>query len=151
MILEPNGNLYLCAVARILAIDYGNKRTGLAVTDPLQIIANGLTTVATTELLPFLENYFAEEAVEIVVIGEPLHADGSPTQLMPHIVGLSRKIKKMQPGITVVLQDERFTSSMAKDAILQSGVGRKKRRDKGLVDKVAATIILQEYLEAHKY
>lgn len=144
-------NLYLRAVARILAIDYGNKRTGLAVTDPLQIIANGLTTVATTELLSFLENYLATEDVETVVIGEPSHADGSPTQLVPHIVGLARKIRKMQAGIHVVMQDERFTSSMAKEAILQSGVGRKKRQEKGLVDKVAATIILQEYLETHKY
>ncbi|MEL7221658.1 MAG: Holliday junction resolvase RuvX [Bacteroidota bacterium] len=138
-------------MARILAIDYGNKRTGLAVTDPLQIIANGLTTVPTSELLGFLENYFTEETVETVVIGEPRHADGSPTQLMRHIVGLSRKIKKMQPGIKIVLQDERFTSVMAKEAILQSGLKRKKRREKGLVDKIAATIILQEYLEEHKY
>lgn len=138
-------------MARILAIDYGNKRTGIAVTDPLQIIANGLTTVETPELLAFLENYLTEEEVETIVVGEPSHADGTPTKLVPHIIGLTRKLKKMQPGITIVMQDERFTSVMAKEAILASGVGRKKRREKGLVDKIAATIILQEYLEAHKY
>jgi putative Holliday junction resolvase len=138
-------------MARILAIDYGAKRTGLAVTDPLQIIANGLATVPTHELLSFIEAYMAEESVEAVVIGMPEHADGNPTELVPHIHGLARKLQQLFPGLEVVFQDERLTSVMAKAAILNSGLGRKKRQDKGLVDKVAATIILQAYLEETKY
>lgn len=134
-----------------MAIDYGTKRTGIAVTDPLQIIANGLDTVDTSELLTYLEDYFAEEEVETVVVGEPLHADGTPTYLEPHIVGFIRKLKKQQPDLNIVRQDERFTSVMAKEALLESGLKRKKRQEKGLVDKMAATILLQEYLEAHKY
>jgi putative Holliday junction resolvase len=138
-------------VARILAIDYGTKRTGLAVTDPLQIIANGLDTVATHELLDYLDRYFAEEDVETVVIGEPSHKDGNPTKVTPHVIGLKRKLEKKYPELEVVLQDEGFTSVMAKEAIFQSGLKRKKRRDKSLVDKMAATIILQEYLEENIY
>lgn len=138
-------------MARILAIDYGTKRTGLAVTDPLQIIANGLDTVATQELLDYLDRYFAAEEVETVVIGEPRHKDGNPTKVTPHVIGLQRKLEKNYPELKVVLQDEGFTSVMAKEAILQSGLKRKKRRDKGLVDKMAATIILQEYLEVNNY
>ncbi len=134
-----------------MAIDYGTKRTGIAVTDPLQIIANGLDTVDTKELLGYLENYLTQEEVETVVIGEPLHADGTPTYLEPHIVGFIRKLEKQHPDLNIARQDERFTSVMAKEAILESGVKRKKRQDKGLVDKMAATILLQEYLETHRY
>ncbi len=142
---------YLCAVARILAIDYGTKRTGLAVTDPLQIIASGLDTVATGELLDYLIAYLAEEEVETIVIGEPRHVDGTPTKLVPQIIGLARKLSKLFPAVKVVMHDERYTSEMAKEAIRNSGARRKKRRDKALVDKIAAAIILQEYLEEHKY
>ncbi|MGH1436549.1 MAG: Holliday junction resolvase RuvX [Lewinella sp.] len=138
-------------MARILAIDYGTKRTGLAVTDPLQIIANGLDTVATQDLLSYLEKYFSEEEVETVVIGEPRHADGNPTKVTPHVIGLKRKLEKLYPQLKLVLQDEGYTSVMAKEAIMQSGLKRKKRQEKGLVDKIAATIILQEYLEANNY
>ncbi len=134
-----------------MAIDYGTKRTGIAVTDPLQIIANGLETVDTKELLAFLQAYLEEEEVETVVIGEPLHADGTPTYLEPHIVGFIRKLEKQHPALNIVRQDERFTSVMAKEALLESGLKRKKRQEKGLVDKMAATILLQEYLETHKY
>lgn len=138
-------------MARILAIDYGTKRTGLAVTDPLQIIATGLTTVPTAELLPYLERYFAEEEVERVVLGEPFHLDGQPTALVPVIRKLGAKLQERYPQLTIDYHDERFTSEMAKEAIRQSGARQKKRRDKGLVDKMAATLILQEYLEAYKY
>jgi putative holliday junction resolvase len=143
--------MYLCVVARILAIDYGSKRTGLAVTDPLQIIATGLETVATVALLDYLQAYLAREEVDTVVIGEPSHADGNPTQLVPHIRGFVRQLQKLYPALNIVLQDERFTSVLAKEAILKSGAKRKQRQDKGLVDKIAAVIILQEYLETHKY
>ncbi len=136
-------------MARILAIDYGLKRTGLAVTDPLQIIATGLDTVETKELLPFLKNYFSEEEVEGIVIGEPKHLDGTPTHLMPKIEALIKKINELFPDIKVDLQDERFTSADAKRIILQSGAKKKKRRDKALVDKISAVLILQEYLQHH--
>ena len=134
-----------------MAIDYGTKRTGIAVTDPLQIIANGLDTIDSAGLLAYLEKYLAEEEVETVVVGEPLHADGSPTYLEPHIVGFIRKLQKVFPDLNIVRQDERFTSVMAKEALLESGLKKKKRREKGLVDKMAATILLQEYLETNNY
>ena len=134
-----------------MAIDYGTKRTGIAVTDPLQIIANGLDTIDTAGLLAYLEKYLAEEEVETVVVGEPLHADGSPTYLEPHIVGFIRKLQKVFPDLNIVRQDERFTSVMAKEALLESGLKKKKRREKGLIDKMAATILLQEYLETNNY
>lgn len=147
----PKRVSYLCPVARILAIDYGTKRTGLAVTDPLQIIASGLTTVPTPELWDYLLRYMNEEEVECVVLGEPFHLDGNPTALVPVIKELGAKLIKQYPAIRVDYHDERFTSEMAKEAIRQSGARRKKRRDKSLIDKMAATIILQEYLEAYKY
>lgn len=138
-------------MARILAIDYGTKRTGLAVTDPLQIIASGLDTVATHTLLDYLQQYLTVEEVETILIGEPLHLDGNPTKLVPEIKALARKIKKSYPSIHIEFRDERFTSEMAKEVILKSGLKQKKRRDKSLVDKIAAAIILQEYLEEVKY
>lgn len=136
-------------MARILAIDYGGKRTGLAVTDPLQLTANGLTTVPTVELEDYLRQYLTAEEVETVVIGEPRHADGNPTHLTPKVHELGRRLQQLFPGLAVVFQDESFTSAEAREAILASGAGRKKRRDKALVDKISAVIILQEYLEAH--
>ncbi len=133
-------------MARILAIDYGAKRTGIAVTDPLQIIATGLTTVATPELLDFLQNYLAIETVEKIVVGEPKHLDGTPTDIALRIEKLKAKLKELFPHIEVVSQDERFTSAEAKSIILTSGVKKKKRRDKALVDKISAVLILQDYL-----
>jgi len=131
---------------RIMAIDYGTKRTGIAVTDPLQIIASGLTTVHTSELFDFLENYFEEEEVEMVVVGESYHKDGKPTNVMQQIVGFIRKLKKKYPELEVVTQDENHTSSAARDIISQSGIPKMKRRDKGLVDKIAAALILEQYM-----
>lgn len=133
-----------------MAIDYGTKRTGIAVTDPLQLIATGLETVATAELFEFLENYFANEEVETIVVGEPLHPDGTPAQIAHLVVGFVRKLKKLYPNLNIVMHDERFTSVEAKKIILQSGVSKKKRRNKALVDKISAVLILQEYMEEHQ-
>ncbi len=138
-------------MGRILAIDYGTKRTGLAVTDPLQIIANRLATVPTHTLLEYLTAYLEREPVECIVVGEPLHPDGAPAQIMPHVRGLVRQLHKLFPDLPVVMQDERYTSETAKEIIRQSGASRKKRRDKELVDQVAAVLILQDYLEENKY
>ena len=139
--------LTFAAMSRIMAIDYGTKRTGIAVTDPLQIIASGLTTVPTAELFDFLENYFQEEEVELVVVGESYHKDGNPTKVMEQIIGFVRKLRKKYPDIEVVTQDENHTSSTAKEIILQSGIPQKKRREKGLVDKIAAALILEMYMK----
>ena len=134
-----------------MAIDYGTKRVGLAVTDPLKIIANGLDTVPTSELFEFLEKYLEEEEVDTIVIGEPLHADGNPTQIEPLVQKFVEKIKKRFPEVKIDRQDERYTSVEAKRIILQSGAKKKKRRDKSLVDKISAVLILQEYLENNYY
>lgn len=138
-------------MARILAIDYGTKRCGLAVTDPLQITVNGLETVHADELLGYLQGYLGREPVETIVVGEPLHPDGQPAQIHHLVVGLVRKLKKLFPEVEVVLHDERFTSEDAKQVIRQSGARQKKRRDKALVDKVSATLILKDYMEAHRW
>ncbi|MEO1518488.1 MAG: Holliday junction resolvase RuvX [Bacteroidota bacterium] len=134
-------------MARILAIDYGKKRIGVAVSDPLQIIANGLETVPNAEIMAFLEDYLAREEVETIVIGEPTHLDGRPTYLSTEINSFAKEVHKKFPHLTIARVDERFTSVDAKKIILQSGVKKKKRRDKGLVDKVSAVLILQEYME----
>ncbi|MCU0345710.1 MAG: Holliday junction resolvase RuvX [Saprospiraceae bacterium] len=133
-------------MSRIMGIDYGTKRTGIAVTDPLQIIASGLTTVPTQELFDFIEKYLKAEEVEAIVVGEPLYPDGNPAQLAPHVKGFVNKLRKQHPGIQVFMQDERFTSLEAKQVILQSGANRKKRQDKALVDKVSAALILEDFL-----
>lgn len=134
-------------MSRILSIDYGLKRVGVAVTDPLQIIATGLATVDTKEILTFLKDYMNKEEVSCVVIGEPLHLDGSPTQIAPTINRFIEELIKLFPDLRVERQDERFTSRDAKQIILQSGAKKKKRRDKGLVDKISAVLILQDFLE----
>ncbi len=136
---------------RIMAIDYGTKRTGLAVSDPFQIIASGLETVPTGEIFDYLTRYFAQEEVETIVVGEPLYPDGNPAQIAHLVVGFVRNLKKLFPQITVVMQDERYTSEEAKRVILESGASQKKRRDKSLVDKVSAVLILQEYMERTRY
>ncbi|TXB63305.1 Holliday junction resolvase RuvX [Phaeodactylibacter luteus] len=136
-------------MARILAIDYGTKRTGLAVTDPLQIIPTGLATVPTHELEAYLKAYMETEEVEAIVIGEPLYPDGNPAQIHHFVVGLARKLGKLFPGVRIAMQDERFTSEEAKAAIRQSGAKKKKRQDKGLVDKISAVIILRDYMDSN--
>jgi putative holliday junction resolvase len=136
-------------MARILSIDYGGKRTGIAVTDPLQIIASPLETVETTKLLDFLNTYFFTEEVERIIIGEPIKLDGSDGDMMPKIRQFIEKINKLYPNIPVNLQDERYTSQDAKKIILASGIKKMKRRDKSLVDKISASIILTEWMEAN--
>lgn len=138
-------------MARILAIDYGTKRTGLAVTDPLQIIPTGLDTVPTQGLIEYLQRYLAQEAVETIVVGEPLYPDGQPAQIHHFVVGLVRRLRKLFPGVEVVTQDERYSSEEAKEIIRQSGAKKKKRQDKALIDKVSATIILRDYLASKSY
>lgn len=134
-------------MSRILSIDYGLKRVGLAVTDPLQIIASGLTTVATVDLINYIKDYMVKEEVECIVIGEPLHLDGSPTSITPQINKFIEELTKLFPELRIERQDERFTSRDARQIILQSGARKKKRRDKGLVDKISAVLILQDFLK----
>jgi putative Holliday junction resolvase len=131
---------------RILSIDYGLKRTGLAVTDPLQIIATGLTTVETKQLIPFLKDYFAREEVELIIIGEPKNWDDTDTHATPLVEKIIKQLEKNFPKIPIKRVDERYTSKMAKDAMLEMGLKKMQRRNKKLVDEIAATILLQEYL-----
>lgn len=133
-------------MARILAIDYGGKRTGLAVTDPLQIIATGLETIESRELVPWLKKYLSLEQVELIIIGLPKNWDESDTHGTPLVEAAIKKIQKEFPYIPLKTVDERYSSKMAKDAMLEMGMKKKDRRIKGNVDVIAATIILQEYL-----
>lgn len=134
-------------MARIMSFDYGTKRLGIAVTDPLQIIANGLTTIHPKDVLDFLKKYLQTEQVEAFVVGEPKQMDGTASESAQHVKGFVNLLKKNFPDIPVVMVDERFTSKMASAAILQSGAKKKTRQDKALVDTVSATIILQSYME----
>ncbi|MCQ2338427.1 MAG: Holliday junction resolvase RuvX [Paludibacteraceae bacterium] len=138
-------------MARILAIDFGEKRTGIAVTDPLQIIANGLTTVDTNTIHAFLDDYFAKEQVEKVVIGYPKTLRNEPAVVTAKIDKFLAKFTQKHPDIEVVKLDERFTSKMAFQTMIDSGIGRMARRNKALIDQISATIILQYYLESTKY
>jgi putative holliday junction resolvase len=133
---------------RILAIDYGLKRTGIAVTDPLKIIATGLTTIESPKLISFLKEYFKKEEVELILMGEPKNWDESDTHATPLVRKIVEKLKKEFPNMPIKLVDERYTSKMASSAIIDMGLKKKQRQDKSLVDKVAATIILQEYLRS---
>ena len=135
-------------MGRILAIDYGKKRTGIAVTDPLQIIASGLTTVDTINNLSFLKNYLKKEDVEVIVIGYPFKMENTKTaHSIPLIDGFIKKLKKSFPDIPIVKEDEHFTSKMAVQAMIEGGVKKMKRRDKALIDKISASLILKSYLE----
>lgn len=135
-------------MARILSIDYGKKRTGLAVTDPAQIIAGGLVTVATSELFSFLTDYIKKESVERIVIGEPKQPDGRPSENMARVVQLVNRWRKAYPEIPIEFYDERFTSVLAHRAMIDGGLHKKARQNKALVDEISATIILQSYLES---
>ncbi len=135
-------------MARIICIDYGGKRTGLAVTDPLQIIATGLTTVESKTLIPFLKDYFARETVELILIGEPKNWDDTDTHATPLVEKCIKDLQKNFPAMPIKKVDERYTSKMAKDAMLEMGLKKKERRNKALVDEIAATIMLQEYLRS---
>ncbi len=135
-------------MARILAIDYGGKRTGLAVTDPLQIIATGLATIESKTLIPFLKDYLSKETVELIIIGLPVNWDESDTHGTPLVKAAIKKLEKAFPQIPIKTVDERYTSKMAKAAMLEMGMKKKDRQIKGNVDMIAATIILQEYLQS---
>lgn len=130
-----------------MALDFGAKRTGIAVTDPMQIIATGLDTVPTENLLPFLEKYLAAEEVEKIVFGLPTHKDGQFTHLKKDIDKMVLKIKALDDELLIDFEDESFSSAHARDIILASGVNKKKRRDKAHLDKVSAVVILQRYLK----
>jgi putative Holliday junction resolvase len=133
-------------VARILSIDYGSKRTGLAVTDPYKIIAGGLAGIHTKELESYLTTYFKKEAVELVIIGHPTNWDNSDTHATPLVQAFINRFKKVFPNMPIVKVDERFTSKMAVQSMIESGMKKKDRQNKNLVDEIAATIMLQEYL-----
>ena len=138
-------------MGRILAIDYGTKRTGLAVTDPLRIIANALDTVETKQLEKYLADYFAKNEVDIIVVGKPSQMNGAPSETMRYIEPLAGRLRHAYPDKRVVMYDERFTSVMAHRTMLESGIGKMARRDKALVDRISATIILQSYMESAEY
>ena len=136
---------------RILAIDYGGKRTGIAVTDPLQIIATGVETIDSREIIPYLKKYFATEQVELIIIGMPKNWDDSDTHGTPLVKAAIKKIQKEFPAMPLKTVDERYTSKMAKDAMLEMGMKKKDRRVKGNVDVIAATIMLQEYMQSQSF
>ncbi len=135
-------------MGRIIAIDYGTKRVGLATTDPLQIIASALDTIHAKDVLQFLKDYAQKEEVESFVLGMPTKLDGTDTNATPHVRQFHKQLKKHFPEKPVYLYDERFTSKMALDAMIAGGSKKKDRREKGNIDKISATIILQSYLES---
>lgn len=136
-------------MGRILSIDYGKKRTGLAVTDPLKLIANGLATVETSGLFDFLKGYVSREGVEEIVIGRPTQPNGQPSENLGRVEQFVNRWKKAVPTVPITFYDERFTSVIAHQAMIAGGVGKKRRReDKGLVDEISATIILQDYMKS---
>ena len=137
-------------MARILSIDYGKKRTGLAVTDPLQLIAGGLATVATSELFDYLLRYVAGEEVERIVIGEPRQPNGAPSENLVRVQQFVNRWRKQMPQIPIEYYDERFTSVLAHQAMLAGGLKKKARQDKALVDEISATIILEDYMRSRK-
>ncbi|MBR5803125.1 MAG: Holliday junction resolvase RuvX [Bacteroidaceae bacterium] len=137
-------------MGRILSIDYGQKRTGLAVTDPLQIIANGLTTVATAQLVDFILDYVKREQVERIVVGLPRQNSGEYSENMKRITPFVNRLKKLLPDIPLEMVDERFTSVMAHRTMLDAGLKKKDRQNKALVDEISACIILQTYMESRR-
>ena len=136
---------------RILSIDYGQKRTGIAVTDEMQIIASGLTTIPTHTLIDFLKDYFAKEKVEAVLIGEPKQMNGQPSESASVINGFVTHFSNIFPKMKVIRVDERFTSKMAFQTIIDSGLSKKQRQNKGLIDEISATIMLQDYLSSKRF
>ena len=135
-------------MARILSIDYGKKRTGLAVTDPLQLIAGGLATVSTSTLFEYLTQYVAKEEVERIVIGEPRQPNGQPSENLERVKQFVNRWRKAMPQIPIEFYDERFTSVLAHQAMLEGGLKKKARKNKAIVDEISATIILQDYMRS---
>ena len=137
-------------MGRIMGIDYGRKRTGVAVTDPLQIIAGNLATVPTHSLMQFIKDYMAREQVERIVIGKPTQLNGEPSESMKYITPFVNRLRKELPDVPVVMYDERFTSTIAHQAMIDGGMKKSDRRDKNSVDRISAAIILQAYLDKKK-
>lgn len=137
-------------MARILSIDYGKRRTGLAVTDPLQIIAGGLVTVPTSELQAYLERYMQTEQVERIIVGEPKQPNGEPSENLQRVMQFVNRWRKIHPEVPVEMVDERYTSVLAHQAMIDGGLRKKARQNKALVDEISATIILQSYLERRR-
>ena len=137
-------------MARILSIDYGKKRTGIAVTGPLQLIAGGLATVSTSELFDWLKGYLAKEQVERIVIGEPRQPNGQPSENLARVQQFVNRWRKAMPDVPIEYFDERFTSVLAHQAMIDGGLKKKARQDKALVDEISATIILEDYLRSRK-
>jgi len=133
-------------MAKLLGIDYGKQRTGIAETDDMQIIASGLTTVKTAEIWQFFEEYLKQNKVEKIIVGESLDLSGNPNPIEKDIIKFIKKFQKKYPDIEVLREDERYTSKMALDSMIKGGVKKQKRRNKALVDQVSAALILQEYL-----
>ncbi|MBQ8158085.1 MAG: Holliday junction resolvase RuvX [Prevotella sp.] len=138
-------------MARILSIDYGRKRTGLAVTDPLQLIASGLATVSTSELFDWLKDYVEREAVELIVIGEPRQPNGQPSENLTRVQQFVARWQKSMPTVPIEYYDERFTSVLAHRAMIDGGLKKKNRQDKALVDEISATIILEDFMRSRHY
>ena len=138
-------------MARILSIDYGKRRTGIAVTDPLQIIAGGLATVSTHELFQFLQDYIGREQVERIVIGEPKQPNGQPSENLERVRQFVNRWRRAVPQIPIEFYDERFTSVLAHRAMIDGGLKKKDRQNKALVDEISATIILQNYMESRRH
>ncbi len=138
-------------MGRILAIDYGRKRCGIAVTDPLKIIANGLETIATHKLMEFLKNYMSREQVELIVIGKPMQLNGQPSENMRYITPFVNRLRKEMPDMPIEMVDERFTSTIAHQAMIDGGMKKSDRRDKARVDSIAASIILNDYLQSLQF
>lgn len=135
-------------MGRIMSVDYGRKRSGIAVTDPLKIIANGLTTVESHRIIPFITSYIESQAVELFVVGWPKNMANEPSDAAVYVQAFVKALRKAFPSIPIHLEDERFTSRLAFDAMIQGGLKKKARQDKSMVDKVSATIILQSYLDS---
>ena len=138
-------------MGRILGIDYGRKRCGIAVTDPLKIIANGLTTVPAHTLIYFLQDYTKKESVEKIIVGLPKQLNGNPSESMNYITPFLNRLRKVLPDIPVEMYDERFTSTLAHKAMLDGGMKKKDRQNKEIVDTIAASIILNDYLQSNKF
>ena len=138
-------------MGRILGIDYGRKRSGIAVTDPLKIIANGLTTVPSHTLIEFIQGYVAKESVEKIVVGLPKQLNGDPSESMKYITPFLNRLKKVIPDIPVEMNDERFTSTIAHKAMIDGGMKKSDRRNKEIEDTIAASIILNDYLQSNKF
>jgi len=138
-------------MGRILAIDYGKKRVGLAVTDPMQIIASPLETVSVKEIESFLSDYFKKEDVEAIVVGYPLQMNNKPSEAVKYIEPFVKRIRKLYPDKSIYLADERFTSVMSQQALIEGGVKKKKRMDKSLVDKISASLILRSFMEKRSF